>query len=389
MRNVLHLVRKNSQLKASFIFNQISFHSEFKPFVVYAEKSEKLNDGGFADFDLQKIKYLDLSPEINGFSGLNYKLFKKVPKQGIQKLEKFIEENNINILHFHYGTDCGIYKLLFKRTKIPSVVSFYGYDSSSFPGFFFGYGKTYLKNRVFKNVTAVLVMSADMKKDLVSAGCPEQKIIEHYYGTNTQLFRQEKSYGEKSKINILILASLVPKKGHLFLLQTIKVLKDSGVKSFNLRVVGTGEQEEILKKYVRENNLQGFVEFVGAIKYASDEIFAEFRNADIFVHPSVTAEDGDKEGIPGTVIEAMAAGLPVISTYHAGIPSILENNVTGLLVKENSISDLMLAIKRLMSESKLREKLGIAGQHFALTKLDLRVKEAELESIYSQIIKDK
>ena len=72
-----------------------------------------------------------------------------------------------------------------------------------------------------------------------------------------------------------------------------------------------------------------YVTWHGPTVYASEEHKKYLQNADVFVHPSVTDVNGDKEGIPGAIVEAMAAGLPVISTYHAGIPNIIKNNKTG------------------------------------------------------------
>ncbi len=388
MKRVLHLLRKNSQLKASFIFNQINSHIDFEPFIVFVEDRKKVNDGGFANFDLQEGNYLDLSKDLSYFENMRYKLIRSIPNRSVTKLKKFIKENKIEILHFHYGSDCGVYYSLFKELNTPSIVSFYGYDCSSFPKVFFGLGKFYLQKRVFKNVSKVLVMSEDMKSDLIKISCPENKIIVHYYGTDTSMFEYDKEYEEKKIVTLLILASLVPQKGHLFLLKAVKKLIDEGTTNFKLRIVGTGEMENELEKFVTEMNINDYVDFCGVIKYGSEEMFSEYRNADIFIHPSVIAPNGDKEGIPGTIIEAMASSLPVISTYHAGIPSIIKNSINGLLVKENVAADLALAIKSLIIDTSKRKKIGTAGKDYALSTLDLKEKEIELEKIYSSVINE-
>lgn len=304
-------------------------------------------------------------------------------------IEDFIERNKIGICHFHYGTDCGVFYPLMKKIEIPTVVSFYGYDSSSFPSIALGYGKQYLIKRVFNWVNCVFAMSPDMKKDLIAARCPEEKIIVHYYGTDTTRFFIKRDYQQKRTLTILILASLVPQKGHLFLLKSVKKLIESGISNFVLRIAGTGELETKLKSFVNKNNLHKYVVFTGVLKYGSKEMVEEYKQADIFVHPSIIAQNGDKEGIPGTIIEAMSAGLPVVSTNHAGIPYVIESGKTGLLVNENDIEALTNAIHQLIEDKNMREQIGIAGQEYALQHLDVKEKEKELEDIYNRLINDR
>lgn len=379
---VLHFVRKSTQLKASFINNQIAYHQLYEPCIVFREKRSADFDGGFADFNLVNYKYLDLSDNDCAFEKIRYKSVKTLSKRQTFKTLNFIDKSNIQICHFHYGTDCGVFFPLLKYLKIKTLVSFYGYDCSSFSSKFFGYGKIYLKNRVFKHVDIVLAMSPDMKTDLIKAGCNEDKIIVHYYGTDTDRFYFQKEYEQKDCITLLILATLVPQKGHLFLLRSLKHLFESGINNFHLRIVGGGELETELKAFVSNNNLAQYVSFIGVITYGSKQMHEEYNNADVFIHPSVIAPNGDKEGIPGTIVEAMSAGLPVISTYHAGIPYIIENSNTGILVKEHDILALSEAIKKLIENVELRNQIGVQGQNYACKYLNLKNKEIELESIY-------
>ena len=387
MKKVLHLIRKNTQLKASFIGNQIANHIDFQPYVVFRENRNGALDGGFAAFDLDEVAYLDLSQSATSYEDLLFKTTKTLSKRQVRSIIDFIENHQIDRLHFHYGTDCGAFFPLLKYLDLPSVVSFYGYDCSSFPSFMLGYGSRYLKNRVFDRVTSVLAMSPDMKQDLMKAGCPEEKIVVHYYGTDTRRFYMDRSYEAKETVTLLILATLVPQKGHLFLLRSVKQLIDSGVVNFKLRIVGAGELEEELHSFVLRHNLGNYVSFTGAIKYASEEMMSEYSNADIFVHPSVVAPNGDKEGIPGTIIEAMSAGLPVISTYNSGIPYVIEHDKTGLLVEEHDIKALSKSIENLITDPALRKKIGLAGQKHACENLDLHTKELELEKTYENLNK--
>lgn len=386
---VLHFVRKKDQLRASFVLNQIASHKSFQPFIAFRKGVVKNGADTFAEFDLENYKYLNLSEGETPLEKLLFKTAKVLSARQVKAVLDFVEENKIDICHFHYGTDCGVFFPLTGKLPVPFVVSFYGYDCSSFPSFLMGYGRHYLKKRVFQYCTKAFAMSPDMKKDLMAAGCPEKKTEVHYYGTDARKFYYERSYTQKEKVILFNLSTLVPQKGHIFLLRGIAALVEAGTRNFELRLAGSGELEEELKAFVTNNNLDEYVKFIGALKYASPQMMHEYQYADVFVHPSVIAPNGDKEGIPGTIIEAMSAGLPVVSTFHAGIPHIIESGKSGLLVEEHDVTALSSSMEKFINNSSLREELGRKGQEYALNQLDLHKNELQLEQLYRDIISDK
>lgn len=384
-KRVLHFVRKSSQLKASFIYNQINNHIDFEPFIVYRKNLNKENKGGFADFDYRKYPILDLSENETIAEEIRFKTDKKLSSRQIILILDFIRRNNIKICHFHYGTDCGVFYPILKMLKIPTVVSFYGYDCYSFPKSYFGFGQFYLKKRVFKHINNIIAMTPEMKKDLISAGCPKEKIIIHYHGIPSHLSSINRVYKQKRNLNLLMLSYFDPVKGHIFVFNALKQLLNEGISNFDLTIVGRGHYEQTLKSYIKDSRMEGNVHFANSVKYLSSQYFEKFTNADIFLHPSVKTKQ-DKEGIPGSIVEAMFAGLPIISTYHGGIPYIIENERNGLLVKEWDTLGLEKAIKSLLSDNNKREALGQNGRSYATDLLDINLRERELENIYTSII---
>jgi colanic acid/amylovoran biosynthesis glycosyltransferase len=177
------------------------------------------------------------------------------------------------------------------------------------------------------------------------------------------------------------MASFVRQKGHMFLLKSLIKLKSYDC-NYKLTIVGEGVLEKEIKDFVVENSLSANVEFKKNIPYGTPEMVNEYYSADIYLQPSVTTSKNEKEGIPGALIEAMASGLPVISTYHAGIPFIVKDNETGLLVNEWDIEGLSNCILKLVSDSELRKRLGKSAQEFVLKELDCNNKAKELEDIY-------
>lgn len=380
-----HFVRKKTQLRASFIRNQITAHVKYEPLLVWRKDGTGEYDGGYARFEVSDYAHLDLGLGEDWKARALFAGPKMLSRGQVEKTCAFLEDRKVDLCHFHYGTDCGIFYPLLKALKIPAVVSFYGYDCSSFPDFLMGYGAAYLKKRVFRDASAVLAMSPDMKRDLLAAGCPEEKIIVHYYGTDCRRFFLKRRYSEKDRLRFLMVASLEPQKGHMFLFQSLMKLRESFRDNWELRLVGVGALEAKLKKFVAQHDLTSNVVFMGGIEYGGQEMMEEYALADIFLHPSVIAANGDKEGIPGTIIEAMAAGLPIVSTHHAGIPYIMENEKTGLLCREWDVDCLTACLRRLCEDKRLRAHLGKAAQDYAMKHLDLNEKEKELERIYGQL----
>jgi colanic acid/amylovoran biosynthesis glycosyltransferase len=386
-QSVLHLIRKNTHLKASFIQNQIENHIEFDPKVIFYESRVLEGDGGFASWSRHDSSIHKL---INGHTLLDkykYKVCKILGRASKKELLSEIEKLNPTVIHLHYGTDAGLFLGTLRNLDIPKVVSFYGYDCSGFPNKYLGLGRFYLNYRTFRYADKVLAMSEDMKRDLLRVGCPEDKIVVHYHGSKVKVFRVVRSYENRPIVQFLIISGFTAQKGHIFLLEAFKKALACNPK-IHLTIVGSGPERNNIIETIKRLELENHVDVKPFVVYASKEHIKYLTNSDVFIHPSLTNSNGDKEGIPGAIVEAMAAGLPIVSTTHAGIPSIIENRVSGLLVAEWDISDLSRKIVDISRQRKLREELGINAQNYALNYLDLKAKQRNLEQIYMEAAQD-
>ena len=384
MPNVCHLIRGFLRSTETFIANQIINHQDYVPFLIYC----KLENNPLSWKILDRIKHLECVKNSHGV--FLYKYFRRLTKLEELNCVQFVKNNNIDILHVHYGPDYYTFLNVIKMSGKPSVVSFYGYDASSFQYQYWGFGK-HILDRVFETADYCLVMSEDMKLDLITLGCPVEKIIIHYFGCELSRFGFEKGKINKDEFIFLTIASLVPKKGHLQILKAINILyKDNQIdpNKIKFRFVGDGPLMKELSKYSHENGIENFIQFTGHIDYTSPDYLNELKNADVFLHPSLKTDKNEKEGIPTSLVEAMASGLPIISTNHAGIPSVISDHFNGLLIQENNHVDLSSTIKLIITDHQLREKLGMNAKIYASNSLDVRKKTWELENIYDELLKN-
>ncbi len=381
MKRVCHFIRRYLHFTATFVGNQVGNHTGYTPVVFYRIH---IPHPAFPCPNPMPL------PPGKGIEKIKTRLLYNCLRQITKKQEQFILNNlpapNDTILHFHYGTDAGMYHNILKKAKQPKLVSFYGWDYSMFPRKYSGIGKKYLQHRVFPYSDKITAMTGQMKKALVKLGCPEEKILVHYHGIDAQKFFMERDYETPEKINLLISGTMEPKKGHLFLLKAINECVKNGFNAFRLHIISAGSYRKKIFNKIRQMNLCGKVVCHPQYVYGSKEHLDLLKNADIYLQPSITDRKGNMEGIPGTMVEAMASGLPVIATRHAGIPEIIEHEKNGLLVNENDVEALAHNIMFLAKNKTSRQQSGARAQKHTMKNLDIRIKQAELEKIYDSMI---
>jgi len=365
----------------SFIENQLTYATRFESLALC---HRRLKSAGEASRRVSSIEEF-LHPIARSIDRIAYDNARYLPWLTVRAAQEYITKIDPRVIHVHYLVDAAFYAPLLRDIRVPVVVSGYGYDVSRFPHQAFGLGKLYL-TRGFDPPNIFLAMSEAMKRDFVALGIPEDFIRVHYHGIDIARFTNpEREYAATDSIRILTSGRLVSRKGHAVLLQAVRALLDRNGLSHKLNVwiLGDGPLRADLEKLVAELDLKSVVRFKGHVPYESEGYLAQYRQADIFALPCHDA-DGTKEGIPGTLIEAMASGLPVVSTVYAGIPEVVRHSVDGLLVGEGSVQELADALSALIAHPDLRSSLGRAAAHRAL-EFDVRKRTAELEKIYASL----
>jgi colanic acid/amylovoran biosynthesis glycosyltransferase len=192
--------------------------------------------------------------------------------------------------------------------------------------------------QLFGSGDLFLPISVHWRQRLIALGCPAARTAVHRMGIDCSLFDfaiRDRAEGEP--LRLVTVARLVEKKGVEYAIRAVARLVEKGV-DVVYSVVGDGPLRGALEKLVTELGLSGRVKILGALSHA--DVVALLASSHIMVAPSVTASNGDMEGIPVAIMEAMASGLPVVSTQHSGIPELISDGVTGYLVPERDTDAL-------------------------------------------------
>jgi glycosyltransferase involved in cell wall biosynthesis len=184
-------------------------------------------------------------------------------------------------------------------------------------------------------------------------------------------------------VRILSIASLQPQKGQRFLIDACRLLVDRGL-AVQCRLVGEGEERSALADRIRELGLQDVVELLGS--QPRDRVAELLGQADIVVQPSVVLPSGKTEGIPVAMMEALAAERAVVASRLSGVPELVVDGETGLLVEPGNPIALADAIERLAGDPGLRSRLGRRGRELVLAEFDLRRNTAILADRFKESI---
>ncbi|OAI17186.1 MULTISPECIES: glycosyltransferase [Methylomonas] len=193
----------------------------------------------------------------------------------------------------------------------------------------------------------------------------------------------DKSHPEKYVV--LFIGRLVEKKGVTDLIMACARLPNELHERVELRIIGDGEERQALEMQALRSGISHHVTFLGRI--ANHELPDHYANADIFVAPSIVDSSGDTEGQGVILLEAMAAGVPVVSTRTGGIGEVIEHAVNGILVEPNCPEQLAEALTTLIQDRQYRQRLSDAGKITA-SKYDWKAVSETFATVYQKLIPD-
>ena len=202
-----------------------------------------------------------------------------------------------------------------------------------------------------------------------------------YHGVDLSRFSGEPQVPSNDAPLILSVGRFCEKKGFPYLMQACHRLKQKGHR-FVCRIVGFGSLQHELEELIRTLELQDCVFLAG--KMTQDKLIHEYRRADLFALPCLVTDDGDRDGIPNVLVEAMAMGVPVVSTPVSGIGELVEHMQNGLLAAERDSESLAAALEMLLDDPRLRARLGANGRQKVMEGFSLDRSTAKVRDLLMQ-----
>ncbi len=360
----------------TFIYGYIAHLSRLRP-VCLADRFANLDAFPFPSRDSFVIVDRPYTP-----GGLFRVLFRKLARRDLH-VERILRREKVRLLHAHFGPS-GVRALTYKRgTRLPLVTTFYGYDVSALARagvWRRRYSHLFVQGDLF------LVEGPSLRDKLVDLGCPRGKIQVQRIGIPLQeiSFRPRLPKPPGAKAVAIFSGRFVEKKGLLVALAACAAARRR-TQAFEFRIIGDGPLRKEVENSIERLDMGSYVKLLGFLGYR--EYLKEMAAADFFLHPSLTASDGDSEGgAPTTILEAQAAGLPIISTTHADIPNIVLPGKSALLAPEGDVIALAEHIGLLITEQERWHHMGAAGRRYVEERHDIRRETESLEDRYERLI---
>ncbi|MGG6121860.1 glycosyltransferase [Pantoea allii] len=236
---------------------------------------------------------------------------------------------------------------------------------------------------LFQQSELMLPISHLWQNKLIEMGCPPEKIHVTRMGIEPEKFNFQPRDAFHRPLRIVSVARLTEKKGLDVAVKASAILKQRGGQ-FQYTIIGNGDQDQMMRDFIAHEKMDDCVTMPGF--KPQEEIRKALNEADIFLLPSKTAADGDMEGIPVALMEAMAVGLPVVSTFHSGIPELIEHNVSGWLVKEDDAEALADTLLKLSQGEVDVAPVVAAARQKVETEFNQHIAYRELAQILEQMV---
>src|SRR5262245_9594156 len=299
----------------------------------------------------------------------------------LRALLGILGETDARLLHIYFGHIAVHLLPLIRAWKHPSIVSFHGADvmvDMNKPA----YREATLQ--MLGAVRLVLVRSESLRRALVDLGCDPQKIEIQRTGIPLEEFPFcDRAVPKNGAWQFVQAGRLIEKKGLPVTIRAFEVFVRQ-YPNATLRIAGEGPLFRELKMLARELKIAQRVSFTGFL--SQEQLREIYYSSHIFLHPSQTGRDGNQEGIPNSMLEAMASGLPVFATEHGGIPEAIKHGVSGVLVPERDEFTLVETLLDAVQDPSFLSGIAQTGAQAVRRNFDLATQAHRLEEIYLRTI---
>jgi colanic acid/amylovoran biosynthesis glycosyltransferase len=297
-----------------------------------------------------------------------------------QQLVSILDRRGADMMHIYFG-HTGVHLLPFIREwNKPCVVSFHGADVALNPQVANYQGKLRV---LFDSVAAVLARSQSIAARLLELGCPPQKIRINRTGIPLDEFPfTERELPRDGSWRVLQACRLIDKKGVATAIRAFSIFAREFPRA-EFCIAGKGGLQPQLEALVRRKGLADRIHFVGFLR--QPDLRALYKHCHFFLHPSETPPDQNQEGVPNSMLEAMATGLPVIATRHGGIPEAVTENVNGFLSDERDAKELARFMANLARSPETYARFSKAAHAAVAENFDQERTVHALEDVYEEV----
>ena len=361
------------------IYRQITALERCRP-VVIAQKREQAGRYPFEPI------YIVPKPATHFLRRFWFRQMRDVPWQisdrELRALQTILSKTAASLLHIYFGQIAVHLLPLIRSWKKPSIVSFHGADVTvdmNKPAY------REATRQMLDAVKLVLVRSESLRRAVIDLGCDERKIETQRTGIPLDEFpfRERSFIAAPTEWRFVQAGRLIEKKGLPVTLRAFALFLRQHPNA-SLTIAGEGPLLGQLQNLAGELNIDGRVSFTGFV--SQQQLREIYDGSHIFLHPSQRGDDGNQEGIPNSMLEAMASGLPVFATHHGGIPEAIRNGVSGVLVPERDHEKLAVALLDAAQDPKFLSRIALNGAEIVRKNFDLRAQAQSLEEVYLRTI---
>ena len=360
------------------IYRQITALERFRP-VVIAQKREEAER-----FPFEPV-FVVGKPTTHFLRRFWFRTMRKAPWQishrEVLRIKHLLEENEAQLLHIYFGHIAVHLLPLILHWRPPTVVSFHGADV------LVDLDKPHYRAATHEMLSAarlVLVRSQSLARAVAGLGCPEKKIRLHRTGIPlAEIAFRFRTTPNDGAWKLLQAGRLIEKKGFETSLRAFAAFQRKNPAA-SFTIAGEGPMEENLRNLARELGVGERVRFAGFLSQA--RLREEFFQSHIFLHPSELGGDGNQEGVPNAMLEAMASGLPVFATKHGGIPEAIDDGASGVLVGERDHPALAEALLGWAERPDALHRLAEAGARAVAANFEQKQQARVLEDLYFEAI---
>ena len=360
------------------IYRQITALERFRP-VVIAQKREEA-----ARFPFEPVFVMG-KPVTHFLRRFWFRTLRNAPWQisraEVRRLEHLLAANDAQLLHIYFGHIAVHLQPLMRHWPKPSVVSFHGADV------LVDLDKPRYRSATREMLAVarlVLVRSQSLARAVEEIGCPAGKIRVHRTGIPlSEIAFRARTWPDDGVWKFLQAGRLIEKKGFETSLRAFAAFCGKNPRAM-FAIAGEGPLRGELQTLARELGVADRIHFAGFL--SQTQLREQFYQSHIFLHPSERGGDGNQEGVPNAMLEAMASGLPVFATNHGGIPEAIDSGASGVLVAERDHAALLAALFDWTRRPDALARMARAGADAVAAKFEQRAQARALEDLYFEAL---